>query len=187
MSIYDHVQSYKGKLGEELRDIASTEGNKEERSKRLIIRTALICGTLAVINPLPLGDFFVLTPLQGMMVMHLGRVHGFEISENRAKEIIGELLVTVGWAFLAKHTIIGLYKTFLPFAGGLFSFPLVFAFTYALGRLADHYFELKARGEKPDRELFRRLWSEAMKEGKELGKKMRPGREDGPHDKHGGK
>ncbi len=180
MNIFEQVQSYKGKLGQELKDIASAEGNKDERSKRLIMRTALICGTLAVINPLPLGDFFVLTPLQCLMVVHLGRVHGFEISEERAKEIIGELLMTVGWAFLAKHTIIGLYKTFLPFAGGLFSFPLVFGFTYALGRLANHYFELKARGERPDRELFRRLWAEAVKEGQELGKKMRPGREDGP-------
>ena len=44
--------------------------------------------------------------------------------DSSLKEILTSLIGIVGWGTLAQHTILGLYKTVLPFMGAITTIPL---------------------------------------------------------------
>lgn len=100
--------------------------------KGIIQVTALTCAVVAA-QPIPFADIVILTPIQLVMMTALNKVLGNPFEDSSLKEILASLIGVVGWGTLAQHTILGLYKTVIPFLGAVTTMPLVYASTVALG------------------------------------------------------
>ncbi|WP_293912227.1 DUF697 domain-containing protein [Deinococcus sp.] len=141
--------------------------SREENAEEVIRAAALLSGTVAV-EPLPFADLIIITPLQLKMVLHVGKVYGFEISAERAREIVQELGATVAYGMLARQVMRGLAKLALPVIGGLITAPAVYGWTYALGRLSEQYFAQKAQGLPFDKTKQIQVVQEARKTTKNI-------------------
>ena len=136
----------------------------EQKTHRIIHGTGAICGVIAV-QPIPFADIFILTPIQTVMVMNIGKVYGFPLGKKQAHEVMMEIAGVVGMGFLAQQTVIGLYKTIVPFAGGIFTIPLVWGATYGIGRVARYYFECKKEGKKWDKTIAKSEFKKGKAQG----------------------
>ncbi|AZI42050.1 DUF697 domain-containing protein [Deinococcus psychrotolerans] len=141
--------------------------SREENAEGVIRNAALLAGAVAV-EPLPFADLLLITPLQIKMVLHVGKVYGFEITAERAREIIQELGVTVAYGMVARQVMRSLAKLALPIVGGLITAPAVYGWTYALGRLSEQYFEQKRLGLPFDKDQRTQVVQEAKKTTKNI-------------------
>jgi uncharacterized protein (DUF697 family) len=137
------------------------------RVQRVIFLTAAVCAGLAI-QPLPFVDVLVHTPVQVFMAAKIGEIKGFPISKKQAEDILKELGGMVGLGLLAQHGMASLYKLGLPTVGGLMAAPLVFASSYAIGRIAEYYFDQKRAGRPILVEEVKKIWSLALSEGRRL-------------------
>lgn len=117
----------------------------EENAEEVIKSAALLSGAIAV-EPIPFADMLLITPVQAKMVLHIGKIYGFEITPERSREIAQELGATVAYGLLARQVMRGLAKIALPVIGGLITAPAVYGWTFALGRVAQNHFERKRQG-----------------------------------------
>lgn len=115
---------------------------KDVKVKTIINATALACGIVAA-QPIPFADIFILSPIQLLMVTYLSKIIGVNSSNTKPKEALVYLITCLGWGVLSQQTIIGLYKTIIPFAGAITTIPLVYMSTYALGIAAKTLLEAK--------------------------------------------
>ncbi len=122
--------------------------SQEENVEEVIKSAALLSGAIAV-EPIPFADILLITPVQAKMVLHIGKIYGFEVSGTRAAEIARELGATVAYGFAARQVMRGVAKMALPLIGGLITAPAVYGWTFALGRLAQNYFERRRAGLPP--------------------------------------
>jgi uncharacterized protein (DUF697 family) len=152
-------------LESKLRESDDPRLSETARVQRIILLTAAVCAGLAI-QPLPFADILVLTPLQVYMAMKIGDIKGFPVSKKQAEDILKELGGMVGLGLLAQQGIAGLYKLGLPTVGGLMAAPLMFASTYAVGRIAEHYFDQKRAGKPILVDEVKRIWSVALTEGR---------------------
>ena len=141
--------------------------SREENAEEVIRSAALLCGAVAV-EPLPFADLLIITPVQMKMVLHIGKIHGFEITAERAREIMAELGTTMAYGMLARQVMRGLAKLALPLVGGLITAPAVYGWTYALGRLSERYFEQKRLGLPFDQHQRAQVVQEAKKTTKSI-------------------
>lgn len=116
-----------------------------ENVEEVIKSAALLSGAIAV-EPIPFADMLLITPVQAKMVLHIGKIYGFEITPERSREIAQELGATVAYGLLARQVMRGLAKIALPVIGGLITAPAVYGWTFALGRVAQNHFERKRQG-----------------------------------------
>lgn len=120
----------------------------------IVIHLTSICCAITAAQPIPFADIFILTPIQIVMVVYLRKVIGLTNDDQDPKEFIAYLVGVVGWGLLAQQAILGLYKTVLPFMGGLTTIPLVYIATYGLGYSAKALLEAKILGKTlSDKEL----------------------------------
>lgn len=127
----------------------------EQNTEEVIRSAALLAGAISA-EPLPFADLLLITPLQVKMVLHIGKIHGFDITSARAREIVQELGATVAYGMVARQVMRGVAKLALPVIGGLITAPAVYGWTYALGRTSEVYFQRKATGQpfgKPQQTL----------------------------------
>ncbi|ACO46613.1 YcjF family protein [Deinococcus deserti] len=120
----------------------------EENVDEVIKSAALLSGAIAV-EPIPFADMLLITPVQAKMVLHIGKVYGFDVTPERASEIARELGVTFAYGLAARQVMRGLAKMALPVIGGLITAPAVYGWTFALGRMAQNYFERRREGLPP--------------------------------------
>ncbi len=105
-------------------------------------------------EPLPVADIVPLTVIQGLMVLEIGKLYGYEISMTRARELIG---VFAGGMVLREgyRQVIKL----LPFAGSLTSAAYAAAGTAALGMAAIAWFESGGHmSEEEVKRVYRDAW-----------------------------
>lgn len=121
------------------------ELSREENAEEVIKSAAMLSGAVSI-EPLPFADMLLLTPLQAKMVLHIGKIYGFDITPERSAEIAKELGVTVAYGMAARQFMRGVAKIALPVVGGVVTAPLVYGWTFALGRMAQTYFERKVQG-----------------------------------------
>ncbi|MDF1664990.1 MAG: hypothetical protein P1V97_24725 [Planctomycetota bacterium] len=144
----------------------------EEENVRLIInQTALVSAALTWIQPIPMADFMLLTPLHAKMTVHIGKAKGFELSDERALEIFQELVAAMGIAYVANQVIIGVSK-FIPIVFGIALFPLFYSSTWAMGKVIEYYFDCRKRNHVPDANDLRRVYKKALVTGKVLASKL---------------
>lgn len=137
--------------------------DKNAKAKVIIHATALICAIVAV-QPIPFADIFVLSPIQLVMVTALNKVLGNPYQKSSLKEVLTSLLGVVGWGTMAQHIILGLYKSVLPFMGGLTTIPLVYAATFALGCGAKVLIESKKNQQNISDEALKAAFQKAKAE-----------------------
>ncbi|SFD21072.1 Uncharacterized conserved protein, DUF697 family [Algibacter lectus] len=164
------INNAKEKIKKEVSDIENrTDLSDQQKVDQIIKVFSTFCAAIAV-QPIPFADIFVLTPIQGYMGKKLADIRGYDISESGANEVFKELAGLVGLGFLAQQLAIGAYKTVLPFLGAITTIPLVFGLTFGIGRVMDHYFIKKAKGEKIDKETLQNIFKQARAEGKKTAK-----------------
>lgn len=141
--------------------------SREQNTEEVIKSAAMLSGAIAV-EPLPFADILLLTPLQAKMVLHIGKIYGFDITPERAKDILQELGATVAYGFVARQVMRGVAKIVLPVIGGLITAPAVYAWTFALGKLSQQYFESRATGQDFGKAERKRIASEAREQSKKF-------------------
>lgn len=147
--------------------------NQDENVEEVIKSAALLSGAIAV-EPIPFADILLITPVQAKMVLHIGKIYGFEVSAQRAAEIAQELGATLAYGLAARQVMRGLAKLALPVIGGLITAPAVYGWTFALGRLAQNYFERRAQGLPP----ARREQTKIIQESKGQSRRVLPSAQD---------
>ena len=114
----------------------------DKKVDKLLLTFSSICAATAV-QPIPFMEIFTLTPIQAYMGTLIGQARGYKFS---MMEVYKEIIGVIALGFLAQQSILGLYKTIIPFLGGFTTIPLVFVFTYAIGKVMDFYFVSKTKG-----------------------------------------
>ncbi|MBI2570784.1 MAG: DUF697 domain-containing protein [Candidatus Schekmanbacteria bacterium] len=97
-----------------------------------------VCSTAAAavaIQPIPLVDIALISPIQIAMVQAVGRIHGHRLD----RKAVLEMLSTFGASLVAQNAIMAASKL-IPFLGWLISASVAYALTYAVGEVSDHYF-----------------------------------------------
>ncbi len=126
----------------------------EERTEAVqkIINACSIAAGAVTIQPLPLVDMVLISPIQIAMVQAIGRVHGQRALDQQA---VLEMLSTFGASIVAQNVVIAGAK-FVPFFGWAVSISMAYALTWAIGEVADHYFK-NGRGVPQEelREMFK--------------------------------
>lgn len=139
--------------------------NSNTKINIIINSTALVCSIVAI-QPLPFADIFILSPIQVVMVTYLSKVIGMNTDNTKANEILVYLIGTLGWGVLSQQTVIGLYKTVVPYAGGFTTLPLVYASTFGLGVACKTLIEAKVNNIKISKEELKKIRQRAMNEAK---------------------
>jgi uncharacterized protein (DUF697 family) len=165
------VEEKKKSLESGLKGVISNKDLSPPQKADIIIHsTGLTCGVLALV-PLPFADFFILTPIQIVMVQNIGKAYGFEMSQKEAQEALLEVAGVVGMAWLGQQTVLTLYKTVIPYAGGLFTVPLVWSVCYGMGSVAKYYFHVKSKDQVFDPAVAKQEYRKGKEIGGNLGKK----------------
>ena len=129
-------QSYQDTISQIMSDDWSNVSDADKQSA--VDNLITLCGVAAgavTIQPLPLLDAALITPIQIAMVQGIGRIRGHKLDAQSAIEILGSLgtgLVTQTLAMAASKLI--------PFAGWAVAISMGYALTFAVGRVSDHYF-----------------------------------------------
>ncbi|MFC4637414.1 YcjF family protein [Deinococcus hohokamensis] len=150
------------------------ELSQEENVEEVIKSAALLAGAIAV-EPIPFADMLLITPVQAKMVLHIGKIYGFDVSPERAAEIARELGVTFAYGLAARQVMRGVAKLALPVIGGLITAPAVYGWTFGLGRMAQSYFERKRVGLPP---VTRREQVKVIQEAKGQSRRVLPSAQD---------
>jgi uncharacterized protein (DUF697 family) len=107
---------------------------KERRIRALIYSKATLCAAVGLV-PIPVADFFVITPIQIAMVTAIGYFHGVEVGRERVAELLSTLGVGVGLREVARHVV-----RLVPGYGSAVSAAIAFSGTVALGEAANLWF-----------------------------------------------
>ena len=125
-------------IKENIYGIEKLDISDDEKVKKTIRFFGIVCAATAI-QPIPFADIFVLTPIQAYMGTRIAKIRGYDFSISQVyKEILG----VIGMAYMFQQGVIGLYKLGLPFLGAFTTMPLVFALTFAGGKMMDLYFVL---------------------------------------------
>lgn len=166
------IDSVKDKIEKEITDIENQNDlSNDQKCSQIIHIFSITCAAVAV-QPIPFADIFVLTPIQAYMGTRLSAIRGMPLSDADAKDLVKEISGVVGLGMLAQQAALGLYKVGLPFLAGFTTIPLVYGLTYAMGRVMDHYLELKAKGKVMSAKDIKDVWEKAKEEAAKTGKKV---------------
>jgi uncharacterized protein (DUF697 family) len=110
--------------------------SKRETAKQLSHIAATACAALAL-QPIPIADVLVITPVQILLVQAIGRVYGVPISTKTALEIA----TNIGLGVLLQQIFVAIVKVGVPLMGGLLISTYVYTATFYMGKMAQIYFE----------------------------------------------
>lgn len=152
---------------------ADPELTERQNVEKVIDQTGTVACIVSMILPIPAADFLTLTPLQAKMTLHIARIKGFQLSEERAKEIVKEIVGVLGLSLTAHLLIVSVSKL-IPF-GGLLTVPLIYAATWAIGNVVDYYFDCLRSGNEPSAAAMKALFAEQFRVGKRRGEALDEG------------
>ncbi len=90
-------------------------------------------------SPIPVADFFVLTPLQLLMIVLIGTLAGKEMKLETAHEYLAAMGLNIG-AALGFRSLAHQLTKMIPIGGVFISGGIASSATYALGKSAEIYF-----------------------------------------------
>jgi uncharacterized protein (DUF697 family) len=127
---------------------------------RDVIQVCSVAAGAVTLQPFPLVDFVLVSPIQIAMVQAIGRIHGHKLDQKSVLEILS----TFGASLVAQNAIMAAAK-FIPFAGWAVSISMAYALTYAIGEVADFYFK-SGRGVEQEtlKSMFDRVYREKKAE-----------------------
>ncbi len=116
-------------------DFAGATDEEKVQAVEDVKKTCATAAAAVAIQPVPLLDVALISPIQIVMVQAIGQVHGYKLD----KRSVLEVLSTFGTSILAQNAVLSAAK-FVPFAGWMVSVSMAFALTFAVGEVADYYF-----------------------------------------------
>ena len=116
-------------------DVASEE--EKELTVRRLIQTGCAAAMLATLQPLPVVDVALIMPIQVGMVQGIGRVRGYRLDK---KSVPGRFEQRPDGARDATRDS-ARRRSCVPAAGTLLAACVAHGLTYAVGVLADSYFQ----------------------------------------------
>lgn len=135
-SYIDDVQKAVKSIFEEMDFSKATLDSKREAAKRLSQIAATACTAIAL-QPIPIADVLLLTPIQILMVQGIGRIYGVPLTTKTAYEVG----TNIGLGVLLRQIFITIVKTGIPLMGGVLMSTYVYFATYYMGKVAQVYFE----------------------------------------------
>jgi uncharacterized protein (DUF697 family) len=114
------------------------DGATDEERKAAVKEVITVCAVAAsavTIQPFPVADVVLMSPIQMAMVQAIGRVHGHKLD----KKAILEILSTFGASLIAQNVIMAAAKL-VPFLGSIVAMSMAYALTFAIGEVSDYYF-----------------------------------------------
>jgi len=116
-------------------DFAGATDEEKKKAVREVIEVCSVAAGAVTIQPMPLVDTVLITPIQIGMVQAIARIHGYKLD----KKSILEILSTFGASIVAQNISMATAKL-IPFLGWMVTMSVAFALTWAVGEVSDHYF-----------------------------------------------
>lgn len=134
---------------------AATPEERQEAVQEVIQVCSVAAGAVAI-QPFPLLDVVLITPIQVAMVRAIGRIYGHKLDEKAVIEMIS----TFGASIVAQNLTMAAAKL-VPFAGWVASIAMAYGLTWAIGDVASYYFE-SGRGVSPGdlKSRFRKVYEQ---------------------------
>jgi uncharacterized protein (DUF697 family) len=166
------LENWKKNSIENLKDSTSIckKNNQIESEINNTIRNYSISCAVLAIQPIPFADIFILTPTQILMGKKIASLRGYEIKENSIESILKEISGIIGMGIIAQQLVIGAYKTFLPFFGGITTIPVVYGLTYGIGKTMDYYIVAKINGTQINKSEIEKIFKASREIGERVGK-----------------
>ena len=101
---------------------------KNKEARRIIKNYSSAVAAAVGGNFLPGSDAFVIAPIQIAMIIHLGKLHGVNVSKSTASGFLASAGMSFTGRFIAQEVL-----SFLPFLKNIIGPPLAFGLTYSLG------------------------------------------------------
>jgi len=141
-------------------DYATASQDEKNAAIKDVIQVCSIAASAVTIQPIPLLDTALISPIQIAMVQAIGRVHGYKLDKKSILEILG----TFGASLVAQNVIMAAAKL-IPFAGALITISMAYALTWSIGEVSDHYFR-NGRGvpQSELRDMFKRIYEQKKSE-----------------------
>lgn len=127
----------------------------EDKISTIIHTTSIGCAIIAV-QPIPFADALILTPIQMVMIGHMTNI-------MKADALL-TISSAIGVGFLAQQGILGLYKTVVPFIAGVTTIPMVYAATFAIGKVAQLVISKQLKNEKISKDKIKSAYKTIVKE-----------------------
>lgn len=145
------------------------DASDEERNAavRDVVNACSIAGAAVAVQPIPLVDVALLSPIQITMVQGIARIYGHSLD----KKAVIEILSTFGASLVAQSAIMAAAKL-IPFLGWAVSASMAYALTFAVGEVSDHYFK-NGRGVSSSelKDMFSRVYEQKKAEKQASAKK----------------
>lgn len=125
-------------------DYADATDEEREAAVAEVVQVCAVAAGAVAIQPFPLVDLVLVTPIQVGMVQAIGRIFGHRLDEKSVVEILS----TFGASLVAQNLIVAAAKL-IPFAGWVAGVAMSYALTWAIGDVSAEYFR-KGRGVKPE-------------------------------------
>jgi uncharacterized protein (DUF697 family) len=141
-------------------DYEHASQDEKSAAVRDVIQVCSIAAAAVTVQPIPLLDTALISPIQIGMVQAIGRVHGHKLDKKSIIEILG----TFGASIVAQNVIMAAAKL-IPFAGALITISMAYALTWSIGEVSDHYFR-NGRGvpQSELRDMFKRVYEQKKAE-----------------------
>lgn len=136
---------------------SATDAEREAATKE-VITVCAVAASAVTIQPFPVADVVLMSPIQIAMVQAIGKVHGHRLE----KKSILEILSTFGASLIAQNVIIAAAKI-VPFFGSIVAMSMAYALTFAIGEVSDMYFR---KGSSVSADELKEKFQEIYKEKK---------------------
>ncbi len=166
-SLKEVIDSFAGVLSFDVHPSLS----EQENVHRIIRQTAMVCAVVACVNPIPLTDFLLLAPIHAKMTFHIGKVKGYQVTQERALDIVRETLSTIGLSLTA--TWLASFVKPIPVVSFFIYFPIIYGATVGIGHVIEAYFEGLKTGRIPSGDELRAIFKSQNSAGKVEGASMR--------------
>lgn len=112
----------------------ATRDEREQAAREVLQVCAVAAGAVAL-QPFPLVDVALVTPIQIVMVQAIGRIYGHGLDRQGVFEFFG----AIGAGIVSQQVIMAGAKL-IPFIGWIVGISIAFALTWAIGEVCIHYF-----------------------------------------------
>jgi len=138
-----------------------------------IADAGVVAGFVSCVQPFPAADLFILMPLYAKLAVQIGRIKGFEVTQERAGQIVREVM-GVAWLALTSQALIGIVGKAVPVVRPILTYPLNYAATWAIGQAVAYYFDCLQEGRQPTKAQLREVFAEQLQRGRKQGEDLDP-------------
>lgn len=138
----------------------------------VVFRSSCVAAILSV-QPIPFLENFNLVAVHLYMIVRISQKFESGLSLKDSSLVFKNLIAPLGLSYAAFQGSTTAVKILLPGIGGYLFAPVIFAVSYALGKLYISYFYYQSSGEVLTPDMIRELFAKYKVEGKKLAKERK--------------